>query len=215
MKYIIMCGGEYRSEMPKHLIKIMGERIVERTVRLLRAYGVKDIAISTNSYYFNGISARMCVPILVHDNDYIYGHEERHCWLKAFYPMTEPVCYIFGDVYFSEEAIRTIVQTETDSIEFFASAPPFADKYMKPWAEPFAFKVNDPKLFFEKIEECHKYDLEGKFHREAVSWELWQVIKGTKLDEIVYTNYTAINDYTCDIDDEVEARDFERKVFGA
>lgn len=214
MKYIIMCGGEYRSEMPKHLLKIMGERIIERTVRLLRAYGVKDIAISTNSYYFNGISARMCVPILVHDNDYIYGHEERHCWLKAFYPMTEPVCYIFGDVYFSEEAIRTIVQTETDSIEFFASAPPFDDKYMKTWAEPFAFKVNDPKLFFEKIEECHRYDLEGKFHREAVSWELWQVIKGTKLDEIVYTNYTVINDYTCDIDDEVEARDFERKVFG-
>lgn len=215
MKYIIMCGGEYRSEMPKHLIKIMGERIIERTVRLLRAYGVKDIAISTNSYYFNGISAQMCVPILVHDNDYIYGHEERHCWLKAFYPMTEPVCYIFGDVYFSEEAIRTIVQTETDSIEFFASAPPFDDKYMKTWAEPFAFKANDPKLFFEKIEECHRYDLEGKFHREAVSWELWQVIKGTKLDEIVYTNYTVINDYTCDIDDEVEARDFERKVFGA
>jgi len=128
--------------------------------------------------------------------------------------MTEPVCYIFGDVYFSEDAIRTIIQTETDSIEFFASAPPFADKYMKPWAEPFAFKVNDPKLFFEKIEECHKYDLEGKFHREAVSWELWQVIKGTKLDEIVYDNYTAINDYTCDIDDEVEARKFESEVFG-
>lgn len=214
MKYIIMCGGEYRSEMPKHLIKIMGERIIERTVRLLRAYGVKDIAISTNSYYFNGISVRMCVPILVHDNDYIYGHEERHCWLKAFYPMTEPVCYIFGDVYFSEEAIRTIVQTETDSIEFFASAPPFDDKYMKTWAEPFAFKVNDPKLFFEKIEECHRYDLEGKFHREAVSWELWQVIKGTTLDEIDYTNYHVINDYTCDIDNEKEALKFEREVFG-
>ena len=83
MKYIIMCGGEYRSEMPKQLLKIMGERIIERTIRLLRAYGVKDIAISANSYYFNGISARMWVPILVHDNDYIYGHEERHCWLKA------------------------------------------------------------------------------------------------------------------------------------
>lgn len=214
MKYIIMCGGEYRSKMPKQFLKIMGERIIERTVRLLRAYGVKDIAISTNSYYFNGISARMCVPILVHDNDYIYGHEERHCWLKAFYPMTEPVCYIFGDVYFSEEAIRTIVQTDTESIEFFASAPPFDDKYMKTWAEPFAFKVNDPKLFFEKIEECHKYDLEGRFHREAVSWELWQVIKDGPLDVIDYTNYVAINDYTCDIDDDVEALMFERRVFG-
>lgn len=213
MKYIIMCGGKY-GNFPKQLIRIMGERIVERTIRLLRAYGVKDIAISTNSVYFNEVAMRLRVPILSHENDYEYGHEERHCWLKAFYPMTTPVCYIFGDVYFSEDAIRQIVKTETDQIQFFASAPPFHDKYPKNWAEPFAFKVQNPELFFSKIEECHRYDLEGKFHREAVSWELWQVIKGTKLDEIDYTNYHAINDYTCDIDDDVEALKFEREVFG-
>jgi len=208
MKYIIMCGGKYGT-FPKQLIKIMGERIVERTIRLLRVYGVKDIAISSNNPFFEGLN----VPLLKHENDYVYGKNE-HCWLKAFYPMTEPVCYIFGDVYFSEDAIRQIVKTETDQIQFFASAPPFHDKYMKRWAEPFAFKVQDTELFFQKIEECHKYDLEGRFHREAVSWELWQVIKGGTLDVIDYTNYHAINDYTCDIDDDIEALEFERKVFG-
>ena len=199
-----------KPRLPKHFLKILGEPIISRTIRLLRAYGVEDIAISTN----NPIFECWGIPILNHDNDYEYGHEERKCWLKAFCPVTEPVCYIFGDVYFSENAIREIVQTETDSIEFFASAPPFADNYFKTWAEPFAFKVQDPKLFFEKIKECHQYDLEGKFHREAVSWELWQVIKGTELDVIDYTNYHAINDYTCDIDDEEEAEEFERRVFG-
>lgn len=208
MVYVIMCGGKYGA-FPKQLIRIMGERIVERTIRLLRAYGVKDIAISSNSPFFEG----MDVPILKHDNDFIYG-KNTHSWLKAFYPMNEPVCYIFGDVYFSEEAIRQIVRTETDSIQFFASAPPFSPIYPKTWGEPFAFKVQDTKLFFEKIEECHKYDLEGRFRREAVSWELWQVIKGTELDVIDYTNYHAINDYTCDIDNEEEAAEFERKVFG-
>ena len=212
MKYIIMCGGKY-GNFPKQLVRIMGERIVERTIRLLRAYGVKDIAISTNSVFFEEISARLGVPILRHENDFVCG-KNTHSWLKAFYPMTSPVCYIFGDVYFSEDAIRQIVKTETDQIQFFASAPPFHDKYPKSWAEPFAFKVQNPELFFSKIEECHRYDLEGKFHREAVSWELWQVIKGTKLDEIDYTNYHAINDYTCDIDDDVEALKFEREVFG-
>ncbi len=87
-------------------------------------------------------------------------------------------------------------------------------KCLKGRAEPFAFKVQDTELFFRKIEECHKYDLEGRFHREAVSWELWQVIKGGPLDVIDYTNYVAINDYTCDIDDDVEALMFERRVFG-
>jgi len=209
MKYIIMCGGTYGSH-PKQMLPIMGERIIDRTIRLLKAYGVDDIAISTNDVNFWNLG----VPTLSHKNNYVYGHEKEHLWLQAFYPMTEPVCYIYGDVYFSEDAIRQIVQTETDCVEFFASAPPFTDKYMKTWAEPFAFKVQNPKFFFEKIEECHKYDLEGKFHREAVSWELWQVIKGTELDVIDYTNYHIINDYTCDIDNAEEAEEFERWVFG-
>lgn len=211
MKYIIMCGGKY-GRTPKQLLEVMGEVIVKRTIRLLKAYGVplENIFISSNDERFWGLG----VLLLTHNNDYIYGHEEYHRWLNAFYPMTEPVCYVFGDVYFSEDAIRQIVQTETESIQFFASAPPFADNYFKTWAEPFAFKVQDTKLFFEKVEECHRLDLEGRFHREAVSWELWQVIKGTELDVIDYTNYHTINDYTCDIDDENEAREFERQVFG-
>ena len=212
MKYIIMCGGKY-GDYPKHLIRIMGERILDRTIRLLRAYGVMDIAVSTNSNIIEGAAMRNGVLTLRHENSYEYGKNE-HYWLKAFYPMTEPVTYIFGDVYFSEDAIRQIVRTETDSIQFFASAPPFTEKYLKTWAEPFAFKVMDTELFFRKIEECHKYDLEGRFHREAVSWELWQVIKGTPLDVIDYTNYHVINDYTCDIDNEEEAKEFEWKVWG-
>lgn len=208
-----MCGGKYLDDWiirPKHLIKILGEPILCRTIRLLRAYGVDDIAISSNNPAFDWLG----VPILNHDNDYVYGEEKEKRWLKAFYPMTEPVCYIFGDVYFSEDAIRQIVQTETDSVEFFASAPPFTPAYIKTWAEPFAFKVQNPEFFFQKIKECHQYDLEGKFHREAVSWELWQVIKGTELDVIDYTNYHSINDYTCDIDNEDEARELEQKVWG-
>lgn len=208
MKFIIMAGGNY-GDYPKQLLKVMGERIIDRTIRLLRAYGVEDIAISSNDPRFMDCG----VPILFHDNEFKYGRNT-HTWLQAFYPMTEPVCYVYGDVYFSEDAIRQIVRTETDSIQFFASAPPFTPIYPKTWGEPFAYKVQNPKLFFEKIEECHKFDLEGRFHREAVSWELWQVIKGTPLNHIDYTNYHAINDYTCDIDNEEEAREFERKVFG-
>ena len=125
MIYIVMCGGTY-GEKPKQLLHVKGECIVERTIRLLRKCGVEDIAISTNDDRFEWLG----VPILKHENDFLCGKNE-HKWLKAFYPSTTPVCYIFGDVYFSEEAIRKIVETETDSIMFFASAPPFAKEYMK------------------------------------------------------------------------------------
>ena len=53
MKYIIMCGGQYQQwSTPRQLIKIRGEPIVARTIRLLRENGVTDIAISSSNKVF-------------------------------------------------------------------------------------------------------------------------------------------------------------------
>ena len=45
------------------------------------------------------------------------------------------------------------------------------------------------------------YDQAKVFNRKPIMWELWQVIKKTPVNIIDYTNYTAINDWTCDVDD--------------
>ena len=200
MKYIIMCGGTYEKwQTPKHLSVVKGEPIVARTIRLLRESGVEDIAISSNNEVFEQFG----VEVLRHDNKYHLPKDSdaTEPWLDAFYPMTEPVCYIFGDVVFSPEAIKKIIRTQTNSIEFFASAKPLPKIYPKRWAEPFAYKVVDTDLFFKKIEQTKELDRQGAFKRQPVSWELWQVIKGTQLNKVCYDNYTVINDYTCDIDE--------------
>ena len=109
MKYIILCGGVYdKWKEPKHLTKINGETIVERTIRLLRENGALDIAISSNDPRFEQFG----VPVLRHDNPYHLPKDSdaKTPWLDAFYPMETPVCYIFGDVVFSPEAIKTIVE---------------------------------------------------------------------------------------------------------
>lgn len=210
MKYIIMCGGRYRKwAYPRQLWAINGEKIVSRTIRLLKECGVTDIAISTNDPRFDDLG----VPLLEHENTY-YAREYDDIdgyWCDAFYPTEDPVCYIFGDVVFSPAAIRTIVEANTEDIEFFASAWPFALEYMKSWAEPFALKVQNPKHLRESIELCKALDADGRFNRKPIMWELWQVIKDTPLN-VIRKNYTVINDYTCDIDSVGDYYAFIKKI---
>lgn len=209
-RYIIMCGGQYKAwEQPRQLTEIGGEPIVARTIRLLRENEIenKNIAISSNLDGFENFG----VKVLKHDNPYKTADYDGEIgyWVQGFYPMEEPVCYLFGDVVFSEDAIRTIVETETDDIEFFASAPPFDARYIKKWAEPFAFKVRNPYKFIQKKSQTIELEEYGFFKRRAIAWELWQVIKGTPLNIIDYTNYTVINDWTCDIDDPSDVEKME------
>jgi hypothetical protein len=195
---------------------IHGETLIERTVRLLKENGVDDIAITVSpelrdiilrNEHFKNIPATL---ILKHntydvtDSDTFTG-----LWSDCF--LNDPVesTYLCGDVVFSPNAIKTIVETTTDDIEFFASAPPFAKNYSKEWAEPFAFKVVNYNHLKEAKDLVAEYDSKGLFNRQPIAWEFWQVVKDTELNKIDYTNYTVINDYTCDIDKPEDIYKFE------
>ncbi len=206
MKYILLCGGmnskeQKRFDKPRHLLEIKGEPIVARTIRLLRENGVFDISISTDApELFEGFGVQIIKRCF----------NPNSSWLECFPSTLESTCFIFGDVVFSPKAIKKIVESETSSIEFFASAPPFPIQYKKRWAEPFAFKAKDTHLLFKAIEDT--YILRDHYHafkREPIAWELWQVIKSTPLNIIDYTNYTVINDYTCDIDEPEDIKNFQ------
>lgn len=212
MIYMILCGGKYdKWQKPRQLKPLMGEPLVARTIRLLKEAGVdeEDITISADDPDFEAFG----VPVLNHFNRYqvteggVVGD-----WVNAFITPGCPICYIFGDVVFSPEAIKTIVETPTADFEFFASAPPFAENYKKPWAEPFAIKVVDFLKFEAAIQETKELTEKGYFRRPPIMWELWQVLKGTPLNIIDYTNFCIINDYTCDIDGPEDAAFFEEVI---
>ena len=199
MKYIIMCGGSYgKWQTIRQLIEIKGEPIVARTIRLLRENGIEDIAISSNSEVFEQFG----VPVLHHENGY---HSEGYnmntgYWCDCFYPTDEPVTYLFGDVVYSMEAIRTIINTETDDIMFFGSKPPFSPEYPKWYEEPFGFKVVNQKHLREAVQKVKDYDLAGIFNRQPIAWEVWNIIHGGDPNVIDFSSFVGINDYTCDID---------------
>ena len=211
MTYIIMCGGEYTEwEKPRQLVEIKGEPIIARTIRLLKEQGVEDIAISSNNPVFKNFG----VPVLHHENNFVTnGHGYDGCyWFDCFYPTSEPVCYVFGDVIFSRNAIEKIVSTEATDYEFFASAPPFSPEFHKESAEPYALKVIDQEGFRESLKLCRVLTDRNLFKRKPIMWEVWQVLKGTPLNIIDYTNYTVINDFTCDIDHPDEVRLYENFI---
>lgn len=209
-----MCAGNYASwKTPKQLTRIHGEPIVVRTTRLLVECGInrKDIIVTSSKENATEFM-RYCDNVRVYNpNEYnVKGYNDfTGYWCDCFVPTNEPTTYLCGDVVFSPEAIKRIVETETDDIEFFASAPPFSKQYSKKWAEPFAFKVVNHE-HLKEAQEATKilYEL-GKFRRKPIAWEFWQVVKHTELNKIDYTNYIVINDYTCDIDEPEDIKKFE------
>lgn len=206
MKYIIMCGTSGPEfNVPRQLTEINGERLVDRTIRLLRENGINDIYISSNNPMFDDCG----IPRLEHKGDYKY-------WLEAYYPLEEPCCYLHGDVYFSEEAIKTIVNTEVENTMFFCTFDKTdGETHPQNWKgrEPFAYKVQNQKVFRYAINKLIKMIDDGEYKNLLpISWHVYRFLNGydVKREATEYTevnnifqskgDYTIINDYTTDID---------------
>ena len=205
MKYIILCGGAYKCSDPKHFPKVFDdERIIDRTIRLLKENGVEDIAISTNNDAF----ASCGVPLLKNENnkwdDRVKDKEKRGYWLDAYYPYEDSCVYIYGDVFFTEEAISKIVETANNEKEkniLFGSAIAL-NKLHKNWGEPFAYIVNDMPTFRAGIEAVKKLQDDGKLIREAITWELYRYLNNldVNIHEVSEDTFYVIDDATDDLD---------------
>ena len=182
MKYIILAKSNDKTfDIPRQLVEINGEPLVGRIIRLLKENGVNDIIITANDKRFDNLGAER-YECKTNNFDYI---KRTGYWLDAF-PfelMNEPVCFIWGDVYFSEEAIKTIVETETDSTLFFCTYQNKDPRYIKPHDEPLAYKVVDTDIFKDAIIKVKKLKDEGVCCREPIVWEVYRVINGIWVNE--------------------------------
>lgn len=200
-KYIILADSDNVEPfvIPRQLIKINGESLIERTIRLLKENGIDDIIVTSHDKRFDNLGAIRYEPLY---NDY-KPKQNKGYWISAF-PielLNEPVCFLFGDVYYSENAIRTIINEKTDNILYFCSYKNKDKRYIKHHDEPFAFKVVDYISFKKHIKRVKWLKDQGKARREPIAWELYRNINGQDINKHIMTNnYIAINDETCDID---------------
>ena len=212
MKYIIMCGGVYDNfSTPKALTVINGEKLVNRTIRLLRQNGIYDIYISANDPIFDECD----VLRLQHENSYKYENGKIYgYWVDAYYPTDEPAVYLHGDVYYSEDAIKKIINLNPTKNTFIGNEIA-RNKEHHNWGEPFGWIVVDQQEFRKGIEKTKQLQDEGKLERGyAVSWELYRVLNGLDPNK-QYINddtYLSIDDITIDIDAPWQIEQLNKKV---
>lgn len=208
MKYIILAKGGH-TDFIRQLVQIGNERLLDRTIRLLRKNGIKDIIVTGE---YKDIDAEVINP---KGNTYDYKTDKGY-WLDAFSGLlNEPVCFIWGDVYFSDNAIKTIVNTKTKSHLFFCSYNNRCKEYIKQHDEPFAYKIIDTNLFLKHINLVKKMYDKGLIARHPIVWEVYRSLNKIDINtHLMTTNYVAINDITCDIDNIEDVYKLRLKVGG-
>ena len=209
---IIMCGGVYNNfKQHKALTKINGERLVDRTIRLLKQNGIEDIYVSATDPNF------IDYKILKHNNTYKYedGNVSGY-WVDAYYPTDKPCIYLHGDVYYSEDAIKKIINYNPKVNTMIGNQWALNKNHDKV-GEPFGWIVVDQKKFRDAINKTKQLQDEGKVERGyAIAWELYQVLNGHDVNgfDINIDTYLPIYDETIDIDSPEQIRILEDKLNG-
>lgn len=211
MKYIIMCGGNYDNfQVPKQLSVVNGETLLERTIRLLKENGIEDYYISSNNPIFESYGR-----VLKHENSYKYENGKIYgYWVDAYYPLDEPCIYLHGDVYYSEDAIKKIINLNP-KVNTFIGNEIARNKEHKNWGEPFGYIVVDQDEFKEGIRKTKQLQDEGKLERGyAISWELYRVLNGLDPNKqyIIDDTYLSIDDETIDVDAPFQIEELNKKL---
>lgn len=183
MKYIIMADGkgsrwQNYGDIPKHFIKINGETLIERTVRLLKEGEPNCEVIVTSHdsrYEFPGVRR--------------HEPQNNHLEIDRFTEelIENNVCFLYGDTFYSQNAMETILSTHTDDIMFFGNARSIV-----------AVKVADGELFRSHVHRVRNLFLDGKIDK-CIGWQVYQSFTGLPFGEKqIGENYVVLEDGTED-----------------
>ena len=183
MRFIIMSNGSGKrwqnyNNIPKQLIDIGHETLLQRTVRLLKAYAAESaIIITSRNKLLETKGAELYKPL----------QDSLEIDRFTYELIEEDTCFLYGDTYYTESAIKTIVNQQTEDILFFGNSQRI-----------FAVKVKDAQLMKTHIDIIKKLFLSGEIN-DCKGWQLYQSITGTPFgDKTISEKYFLINDITTD-----------------
>lgn len=212
MKVLIICGGDGSrwknyNNTEKHLVKINGEVLLERTIRQLKECNVKDISIikekGCSSYDYLGVPT---LDIVRKNN--VHGDIDKVLSSKQYWSESVRTILILGDVYFSDSAIKSIVKYDyRDWCQFGRLGP---SRFTgKKWNENFAFSFYPEHISKIYNAGIKSFDLlSKKLIRRNTMAQFYRVMCGKDGRDADYRgqpqqnlgNFIVIDDITDDFD---------------
>ena len=194
MQYVIMANGAARRwnnylGIPKHLVKVDGETLLERTARLIRE-----------------ADPDASVVITAHDERYRVPGTALHRPLRweleidRFPPelLVEPTVFLYGDTFYTKEAVSTICgSTLGGAMCFYGNR-----------TRIFAVRADDVKVMSSLLEELRNRGVAGEI-LDCKGWQLYHRYLGLPLEgKAIAGDYLLIEDETTDFNTPEEYRAF-------
>lgn len=199
--------GDYRG-VPKHLVEIEGEVLLERTVRQFKRYSSDVIVVGPDERY--ALGAEVYTPTAQFGNEMDKFASSFEMWSD------DRTILVYGDVYFTDEAVATIMADDSDWKYFCRSTP--SEITGKNCKEIFAIGVTGARAEWMKDAITRLMAVETS----TGGWTLFRELtlgrtNVAKTDRAMFDtgNHVEINDWTEDFDYPVDLENWERKRMDA
>jgi len=196
----------------KHLLTVGGETLLYRQVRLAKKHGADEVYIASSFPEHETLGAHRYTP-----TNNIYEIDRFLC-SSELWNNEGTTTYLYGDVYYSENAIRMILNAKTNEAIFFGRAPCSDDQYAfnnELYALKFAPDFHEELA--KHIYHVRNAFINGQINR-CIGWDLLRSLTGTLHSDInetkhlLYQQIISINDETTDFDTAPEYRTFLLKT---
>ena len=153
MKVLILADGDGKrwgnyKGVPKQLLKIDGETLLDRMIRQCRENGADDITIIGD---FKGDAK----------NDKFTSKKKRYLFQEIAERYREPFILLNGDCFYTDAIIKDCLTREAKDGWLHWCCPHKNEFTGKPWGEGYIHKVTDVDWWIAKLKEYNKRVEEG------------------------------------------------------
>lgn len=218
-RVIILCGGEasrwncYRGERNKQLVRVAGEILIQRTMRLLGKYQTSSIVVLVPdgevAEYRKLLPDKVEIHVVEKPDSGYATPAWKYLSSESLWKKGQRNIVLLGDVWFSEYAMNAIFdEHNVDWISFGRHHP--SEITGCPHGEIFGLKFTNVEKHSNGVKLLNQFYKAGLCNEKAAGWALLQVINNENPNiRSPGASFVNIDDFTEDFD---FAEDYDRWV---